>query len=322
MNTIPTIFKEHQISRTVIGGKKNESKSKLNISVILLNTKGGHLQIQNYEKLLSCDFSTIISVEPDCENYNIEEISKRYPSIKFVIPLENVSDGELINSCMDEIDSDYVLVIRDTMRIPSGLILNNLAQRLINSASYCLVPSLVDIDGQSISINYIPGAQKGRFVVETDELIQDGLDTLLPYDYVGLYDKKRFLNLGGYDWTITSSFWQNADLSLRAWLWGEKIQITTLFQLQYKEEVSVPDMTTDFSYIRFYLKNILPKFKSDHGTMPFYLFFVFLRNSGCGFVEALKQFRSAQKWIEINKFRFCKDVQNLIESWGNRNVKK
>lgn len=322
MNSIPIIFRERQVARTVVGGKRNLNPERLNISVILLNKRGGHLQIQTYEKLLACQFSSIVSVEPDNENYNIEEISKRFPQIKFVIPLEHATDGELINCCMDEVDSEYVLVLRDNMRIPSGLILQNLAQRLISSKVFCIVPSMIDQEGQSVLINYIPSAERGRFVIKSDEAIQDGLETLLPFDFVGLYNKERFIQLGGFDWTIKSSFWQYADLSLRAWLWGEKIQITTLFQIQYKEDVEIPDMTADLSYLRFYLKNILPKFKADHGVMPVYLFLVFLRNCSCGIFEAWKQFSQAAKWVKVNKFRFCQDVQDLIENWGAKNVKK
>ena len=81
-------------------------------------------------------------------------------------------------------------------------------------------------------------------------------------------------------------------------------------------------MTADLSYLRFYLKNILPKFKADHGVMPVYLFLVFLRNCSCGIFEAWKQFSQAAKWVKVNKFRFCQDVQELIENWGAKNVKK
>ena len=47
MNTIPTTFDEHQITRTIIGGKPNVTPDVLNISVILLNKSGSHFVDEN-----------------------------------------------------------------------------------------------------------------------------------------------------------------------------------------------------------------------------------------------------------------------------------
>ena len=52
MNTIPLTFNEHQISRTVIGGRENNSENTLNISVILLNGSGSHFKVNIFENLL------------------------------------------------------------------------------------------------------------------------------------------------------------------------------------------------------------------------------------------------------------------------------
>ena len=113
MNTIPLIFNERQIDRTVLGGSRINANAKMNISVIMLNSSGSQFRIQTIEKLLNCGFKSIVSFEPDSDNFNIEDISHRFPDVKFVIPLEKVSTGDLINMGMSEVDSEYVLVIKD-----------------------------------------------------------------------------------------------------------------------------------------------------------------------------------------------------------------
>ena len=315
MNTIPSTFNGHQIDRTVLGGMQPSPDSKLPVSVIMLNYGGSHLRVQTIENLLGCGFRSVVWIEPTPDSFNIEDISRRYPSIKFVIPLEKATDGELINACVSEIDSEYFLVLRDTLRIPQGILLQNLAENLTKDKKYCIVPRLINADGQGISVTVLPEAKKGRFLLTPSQCVSDGLPTLYPPDFIGLYNREKFIQLGGYDYTITAPYWQNADLSLRAWLWGEKIALSTSFLISYEQEKTVEDTTRNYSYIRFYLKNILPSFKDDHGVIKPMTFFNFKVHSSCGFFESLSLFKSAQKWVEMNKYRFKMDVQQLIENW-------
>ena len=318
MNTIPLIFNEHQFDRTVIGGSRINKNVKMDISVVMINTCGSQFRIQTLEKLLSCGFKSIVSIEPNADNFNIEDITHRFPDVKFIIPLEKVTVGDLINMGISEVDSEYVLVIKDTIHISSGLLLPNLAERLTKDSVFCVVPRLISCDKQSIPIQYVPTALKGKFRINLSSFIADGVATLFPYDHIGLYNREKFIKLGGYDYTITNTYWQNVDLSLRAWLWGEKIQLSTTFQLNYTENVPDEESSPDLSYLRFYLKNLLPVYKSDHGVITPFSFFLFLSNHSCGLIESIKQFSDAKSWVEKNKYRFTCDVQNLIEVWNQK----
>ena len=315
MNTIPSTFNEFEINRTVLWGRQINTEVQFDISVIIICKSGSHLHTQIFDNLLQCGFKSIVSVEPVSESFNIEEISRRYPSVKFIIPREKTSEGNLINAAVSEIDSNYFLVLRDSFNIPKGFMQKNLAENLLRDDVFCLVPRLIDKGGVSIVINFVPGAKKGKFVINPEPSVSDGLSTLYPFDYAGFYNREKFVQLGGYDSTIESSYWQNVDLSLRAWLWGEKIKITTCFQISYNREIPLEKSSPDLSYIRFYLKNILPKFRDDHGAVGKFAFIPFYLKSKCGIFEALNLFREALVWIKKNQFRFKKDVQYLIENW-------
>lgn len=315
MNTIPLTFNAHQIDRTVLGGKLEDISPKLNVSVILLNSNGNHLKFQALDNLVSCGFKSIVSVEPTAESFNLEEISRRYPSIKFVVPLQECSDGELINMCMEEVSSPYVLVLRDSLHISQTILNQNLLENLTKEKPYCLVPRLFDSENQSVLVNIMPEAKKGRFCLSPANYINEGHPTMYPFDYIGLYNREKFILLGGFDYTIKSPYWQNADLSMRAWLWGEKITISPSFQISYNYGPMAADSTRDLSYIKFYIKNILPKFKDDHGYVSPMSFFGFLLHSSSGFIETCSQFRTAARWVKLNKYRFKTDAKSLIENW-------
>lgn len=315
MNIIPSIFDEHQIKRTVIGGQQDTSEKKINLSLILLNSNGSHLNLNIFENLVKCKFDSIISIEHDSDNYSLDDITKKFPSVKFIIPLEPTTDGEMINIAMSEVKTEYVLVIRDTLHIPASFISQNLVDKLLVEKKYCIVPWLMDKTYQGLPVHYIPGAEKSHFVIESSVKILDGIKTVYPFDYIAFYNKNKFIQLGGFDYTIRSPYWQNLDLALRSWLWGEETKITTLLQLSYKDEVPVEDSTFNQDYLRYYLKNEVPKFKNEKAYISRRFFNKFRKRSSCGYLEAKKQYKNAKKWVEKNQYKFKQDLQSFVQNW-------
>ena len=317
MNTIPLTFNEHEINRTVIGGYQNNSESTLNISVVLLNSSGSHFKVNVFDNLLKCNFRSIVSVEHDPKNFAIDDVAKKYPAIKFIVPLEKANDGQLINLAMSEVDADYVLVLRDNLYIPSGIILPNLAERLIKDNYYCVVPRLIDSGKNSIPVQFIPSVEKKHFTVEGIASVTDGTKTIYPFDFVALYNRKKFINLGGFDYTIQNPYWQNLDLGLRSWLWGEQTRLTTMLHFAYIDEIPLIEKEINLDYLRYHLKNELPKYKNDSAYVSRLSFFGFKNHSSCGLLEARRQFNDARKWVERNKFKFKMDLTQFIENWSS-----
>ncbi|MCR5290739.1 MAG: hypothetical protein K6E51_12170 [Treponema sp.] len=315
MNTIPSIFNERQINRTVLGGTESMPLVKMNISVVLINTNGSHFRIQMIENLSKCGFVSIVSLELNPENYNIEDFATKFPYVKFIVPLESVTDGDLINIGISESTGDYVLVLRDTLRIPPAILTPNLAEHLIANNTFCIVPRMVTKEKQGLPIQFIPSAEKSKLHISVSTSVADGVKTLYPFDYIGLYNRQKFIQLGGFDYTIVSPYWQNLDFAFRAWIWGEEIRISTAFQMEYAGDVPVEDSTVDQSYTRFYMKNLLPRFHLDHGIVPIMSFFIFLQKASYGIFECRKLFSDLRRWVHMNQYRFKKDAVMLIEEW-------
>lgn len=288
----------------------------LNIAVLLLNSEGSHYRMQMLENLAKCGFSAIVSFEKTSENYSLDDFSHTFPFVKFIVPLEDATDGDLINIGMSEVTADYVLVLRDTLSFAPDALTARLAEKLLADTPYCIAPRLICPRAPSFPIVFAPSVRDSLLDVEQNSVLTDGAPTLYPFDYVGLYNRQTFIQLGGYDYTITSSYWQNLDLSFRAWLWGEKITISTAFNLSYVEDPPSEDTTANLGSSRFYLKNLLPKFDKDHGIIPRSAFWIYLRRSSCGFFETLHQFSDARSWVDKNKYRFRRDATYLVEQWG------
>ncbi len=315
MNTIPLTFNERPIDCTVLGGSKFPSETESTVGVALINCCGNHMRLQNLETLIKCGFDQIISMESDSDNYNIKDFVQKFPSVRFVIPLEKVTYGELINMAMSQFTTRYVLIINDLIDITYQTLVSTVVKRLAETGVYCIAPRLVTDGNQGLPVKFIPRIQKSQLKVDSSAVISEGSETLYPFDFIGLYNRKKFIDLGGFDYTITSPHWQNLDLSFRAWLFGEKINLSPYFLLSYAAEVPVENVTPDLGQLRFFLKNIAVQFEEDHGELPCKAFFPYMLHSSCGVVENIRQFKAARRWVRKNQYRFKTDASALIANW-------
>ncbi|MGI5057995.1 hypothetical protein [Treponema pectinovorum] len=316
MNSIPLIFNEKPVSINILGGSESVLDVKLSCGLILLNTKGSQFRDSTLKNLVKQGFEQIVSIENSAENYNVENYVHRYPTVKFIIPLEKATEGELINLGMKELKSDFVLVIKDSINLSGDILTERLLEKLCDSKNFCTAPRLCASGYSSIPNIFYPGVKACVFQVLNSSSYCDGCKTLYPLDNIALYDRNKFIQLGGFDYTIKSPHWQSLDLFFRAWLWGEKIKISTAFCLCYENSIPVEDLSADFSYSRFYLKNLLARYDEDHALIPNSSFFVYLSRASCGLLEAIRQFSAAKKWVSINKYRFKFDAKYLVENWG------
>ncbi len=316
MNTIPLIFNERQIKRTVLGGKNSiDTKVLLPCSVVLLNRGNNHYRQQTIDNLIKCGFSQIVSVENSSLSYNLEDFSQRHPQVKFVIPLEKLSIGDMINIGISECDSEFVLVLWNDIHITSNIVQPFILEKMMNYNMLCIAPVLQTVRLQPLPIEMIPNIENSVFVASPTSVIKDMSKTVYPFDFIGLYNRQKFMQLGGYDYTITTPYWQNLDFSLRAWLWGEKISISSSFKLRYDDESPLEDITADTTQLRFYLKNCAPTFKNDYSYIPKLKYFSFMHKHPANPFEALAEFNDARNWVFINRYRFKTDVTMLVNNW-------
>lgn len=319
MNTIPSIFNEHQVPLTILNGNEPIANPRLPIAVILLNVgPGGLYRGKILENLMKSGFSSIVSIDKVQGKYNVDEMLRNYPSVKFIIPRETVSIGDMINIGMGEISEDYALVINDSIHVTSALLSANVIERYIIQDYFCLAPRLVDYQRRPLPVRFSPAIEHHSLKPEFSDIVSDKSPTLYPFDFVGIYNRAKFIRLGGYDYTITSPYWQNLDFSLRAWLWGEEIIMSPLFQLAYENEIPVPDTTPDHTQLRFYLKNGAPRYVENRCYIPISQFVNYRRRSKLPLGLAYKEFVEARRWVAKHKFAFQQDLFKLIDNWGDK----
>ena len=315
MNTIPLIFNQRAIDRTVLGGTENESRVSMPVSCIILNRSGNQYRNLVFDTLVGQGFEKIICIESGDSSNNLDELSLQYPTVKFLIPHEEVTPGDMLNLGIAECTSPFALVVQDDLCTQDFQFSVNLAQKLVEKNSFCVCPRLFSSTLQVLPVHYMPNVKKSEFTVDSSLSMASGTKTFYASDWAGFYNREKYMQLGGADYTITSPYWQKMDLFFRSWLWGENTCIDTSFSLTYSGALPEENQTVDYSYLRFYLKNLLPVFRGDHAEILLSSFFAFKSRSSCSFRNAVSLFSDARDWTGKNMYRFKMDAVQLIQDW-------
>jgi hypothetical protein len=317
MNTIPSIFKRPRVPYTVVGGYKQDRIRKYSslITVLLLNRRGKFYRDEFLEKFKDLPHVDLLCMEGPDPPYDIEERSRRFPAIRFLLVKGEVPEGERINLGMEESRSRYVFVAWSDMRLTESAVSTRLAARLDKTGNLCTVPILKTGRGELVPSIQVPALIGGILKVVPWSTVKDGTMSLFPFDFCGIYDRERFLRSGGFDPQISNSYWQKMDFGFRCFMWGEKIVCDTAIQVSYQDGVIAEDSTPDGGYKLFYLKNVAVVYKKGRGILPWYRLPGYALRSDTGPLYALKEFFSIRRWVKDNHQRFKADSRAVASIW-------
>jgi hypothetical protein len=329
MNTIPTIFNDAMPSYTVVGG--TERGASTGLSVVLLNRGGRYPRRTLFQELEKNGFDYIISIECSQERYDVEDLSGRFPFVRFILLKEPVSPGEQINLAAMELSSPLFFVLWNDLRILHGGGAARMADRLLLCQEelnrfgggksvckrLCTVPVIQNSRFETLPTLIAPAVIRGTVKTIPFTPDKDGLPSLYPFDGIGIYDRDRFIRIGGFDRALKNIHWQLMDFGFRAHLWGEKINATRLIKLSYDGEVPSEDSTAEESYRLFYLKNLAPIFRGDNAHIPLRRFLTYLWRTGGDLFTAWEDFAKSRRWVKNNRYRFHGDARTVTELWDS-----
>jgi len=331
MNTIPTIFNEKITSYTAVGSKERAAST--GISAVVLNRPGQYQPRAFFTDLENTGFDNVISIESCAPHYDIEELSGRFPFVRFILPEKELNIGEQINLAASEIESSLFFVLRSDMKIIAGGTAKRMAERLsvcedkeasvteIGSKRLCTVPVIMNSNYEILPSLIAPMTRRSKMKPVFLEPQNEGDLSLYPFDGAGIYDRKRFIHTGGFDITLNNSFWQLMDFGFRSRLWGEEIALSLQLKLSYNGELPAENITVEESYRRFYMKNLAPVFRNDYAHLPYYRFLAYLFKSKDEFFSSLEEFKECRKWVTKNKFRWICDAREVTRHWDSASEK-
>jgi len=305
-----------RIPYTIVGGRKEDRSLQVSppLSIILLHRGSRPYRQEYFRELEQLGAIEIVSVESKVHTYDIDALSRAYPYVRFLILHEQVSIGEQINIGMKEATGKYVFVMWSDMKVSSPLG-PQLLHRFISAERLCTVPVIQNTKLETVPSIMVPAFHRRSLKILPMLPQQNGIITLFPFDYCGVYQKEKFLLAGGYDHSITSSHWQKMDFGFRANMWGYVQECETAFRVRYLASEPSEDTTPDTSYKQFFLKNLTVCFNGDRGEIPWRRFLSYYIRSGSPFFSALRDFRKVRDWVAVNQYRFNRDARDVTALW-------
>jgi hypothetical protein len=310
---------------TVVGsGMKAASTG---VTAVLLNREGRYPRRTVFQELEKVGFDQVISMEGNREHYDIEELAGRFPFVRFILPAENsggeeavtaLNMGELLNIAAWETESPLFLAIWNDLSFVNTVSAARIAERMMENGKpkrLCTVPVIQNSRYEALPTYISPVVDKGMVTTIFWSSEKEGMPSLFPFDGIGVYDRERFLDMGGYDVSLKSRHWQLMDFGFRSRLWGEDISGTQVLRLTYSGDSPVNDTTVEASYRQFFLRNIAPVFRGESANLPLRKFIPFWTQSGLDPFAALSLFRQSRGWVRENRFRFKTDTRSLLERW-------
>ncbi len=317
MNTIPTTFKYPRVPYTVVGGQRLNTAHPLHkdISVVLLNRGGRFYRSDLFNELESQGFGEIISLEGPQESYDVEALARKFDHVRFLLFSGQANRGEQVNTGIEEARGRFVLVLWNDMKLLPLSMSGRLLEHMEREGILCTVPLMYNSRSETIPSIMAPAFFKNRLKVIPLPPGKERTPTLFPFDYCGLYSKRKFMLSEGFDPGLRNSYWQKMDFGFRSHMWGESIEYSGFLKVQYTGDLIQEDTTPDEWYKLFFLKNLSIQFTGDTGKLPATRFISYFLRSGSGFFHSLKEFRAAQEWVRINQYRFKQDAQSVTELW-------
>jgi len=347
MNITPSTFNKNIAGYTTIGGRErkvstaaadggavdttgdsNTGGIHTEMCAVILNRHGQNPHRSFFQELEKTGFDNVISIESSSPNYNIEELSQRFPFVRFIIPEKEINLGEQINLAASEIESPLFFVLQSDMKIIAGGTARRMAERLSeiqketekDSNAFkrlCTVPVLVNPNYETIPTIVTPLTRNKKMWAGMMEPHNEGELSLYPFIGIGIYDRRRFISIGGFDPEIKNTHWQFMDFGFRAYLWGEEISLSLHLKILCEKEIPAVDYSVDKSYRQFFLKNLAPVFHKNCAYLPVCRFLPFLFKSNEDLFSAWEEFSKKRKWVAENKDRFKCDDAAVVNRWNS-----
>jgi len=280
-------------------------------------------------------FDAVVSIETPPIQYDIEELAIQFPFVRFILLKETISLGQQINLAVSELNTPLFFVLWNDLRFVVGGGARRMAERLIHSPNkwgggrgegfskrLCTVPVIQSPRLETIPTLRVPILPRKKEYTRGFIPSREGLRTLYPFDGIGIYDRERFVRMGGFDWTFKSHYWQLMDFGFRAHLWGEEISATHALKLSYEVTPPQEDTSIGIDYQRFYLKNLAPVFRKDCAHLPLRRFPGFLLNTKKNFLSACEDFSEGRTWVHANRFRWRCDPRAVAGLWNPLNAEE
>jgi GT2 family glycosyltransferase len=200
-------------------------KANKKVSLIILNYNGKALLEECLPSVISAArYSSanneVIVIDNNSTDDSVQFLEDKFPAVKVIELKRNwylFSYNEVIKNCQ----SDYIILLNNDIKVDKNII-EPLIEKMKNGNIFSVMPNIRDWNGSK----YKEEGNKNRLYFRKGwmdwERVEDEAEGITFFTCAGaaLYDRKKFLDLGGFDELYFPGYVEDVDLSFRAWKRG------------------------------------------------------------------------------------------------------
>lgn len=255
------------------------NSSKRKASIIIANWNGKHLLQDCLPSVIrAVEFDKgeheIIVVDDGSTDGSVEFVKSKFPLVEVISLKKNRGFAQANNIAVSQSKNDFLIFLNNDMIVEHEFIkplLTHLKDKNLFAASSRITMSTIQVGDNRIKET---GLTKGRFERGFVEVRQEESNTLSsqPILYAGggsfACPKKKFLELRGFATVYKPFYYEDTDLSYRAWKRGWKILYEPKSVVYHKYRGTINpqnfspqyiELVTKKNYILFVWKNISDK---------------------------------------------------------------
>ena len=303
---------------TMVGGEALDrgERGRPGLSIVLINRGARPFRGELFEELSKIGVREVISIESVPHPFDLESLSRRHDTLRFMIFARESSLGARIDAAFREVLSDHAFVMHGDMHLSAAGISSRVFSKISERGRVCTVPVFRDDAGETLPTAVGPMRIRGGSLEPQPALPGRGeTPTLIPWDYTGIYRVDKHRRTGGFDPLITEPWWQKLEYGMRCWLWGEEIIIHPALKVDYLEPPIPEDTSRGPGYRRFFLKTLAPRRRGDAGRLSRLQWWAYLRRSRDHAGAAGEDWREIRRWMKGSRYRFRRDAAALADLW-------
>lgn len=224
------------------------------ISVVIPNYNGRDLLLKNLPSVIKhCAGYEIIVVDDASKDNSVSLLRKKFKKVKLIALPKNVGFARVANLGVKKAKCDLVLLLNSDVSPKEGFLkpaLNYFKKDPPNTFAVGLCD--LSHEGGKIIPRGRGGANFTKGFLLHYAAHPDRGETLWVSGGSGLFDKQKFLTLGGFDAIFAPFYWEDIDLSFRAWLSG----FTCFFEPMSKVDHFHEQGAIKNSKSKFYIKSV------------------------------------------------------------------
>src|SRR3989344_4447861 len=190
------------------------------ISVVIPNYNGQDLLNKNLPKVIkTCPNCEIIVVDDASTDDSVDFLQKNFKRIKLIQLAKNKGFAHAVNEGVRKANGDLVLLLNSDVS-PRANFLSKALSHFNRDDLFAVGFADYSHENGKVIVRGLGGAIFDRGFVKHFTLTSESGKTLWVSGGSGVFDRKKFLELGGFDTAFAPFYWEDIDLSFRAWLSG------------------------------------------------------------------------------------------------------